>query len=65
MEPALVHFLDNGITPAIMKAVSESPLGVPWYGFARMTSPLDDIDFCMALRRSGCVMLNLGLESGD
>jgi radical SAM superfamily enzyme YgiQ (UPF0313 family) len=26
---------------------------------------LTDLDFCMALKRSGCVMLQLGVESGD
>jgi radical SAM superfamily enzyme YgiQ (UPF0313 family) len=48
-----------------MKAISEHPPGVPWYGFARITRPLTDLDFCLALKRSGCVMLKLGLESGD
>jgi hypothetical protein len=64
-EPALIHLLDNAISPSIMKAISEHPPGVPWYGFARMTRPLTDPDFCLALKRSGCVMLKLGLESGD
>jgi radical SAM superfamily enzyme YgiQ (UPF0313 family) len=48
-----------------MKAISEHPPGVPWYGFARVTRHLTDPDFCLALKRSGCVMLKLGLESGD
>jgi radical SAM superfamily enzyme YgiQ (UPF0313 family) len=48
-----------------MKAISEHPPGVPWYGFARMSRPLTDPDFCLALKRSGCMMLKLGLESGD
>jgi hypothetical protein len=65
MGPAIIHFLDNGLTPALMKAISVSPPGAPWYGFARMTSPLVDPDFCMALKNSGCVMLKLGLESGS
>jgi radical SAM superfamily enzyme YgiQ (UPF0313 family) len=30
-----------------------------------MTHPLTDPGFCIALRQSGCVMLKLGLESGD
>jgi radical SAM superfamily enzyme YgiQ (UPF0313 family) len=30
-----------------------------------MTRHLTDPDFCLALKRSGCVMLKLGLESGD
>ena len=64
-KPSLIHLLDNAISPSMMKAICEHPLGVPWYGFARMAHPLTDLDFCRSLRRSGCVMLQLGLESGD
>ncbi len=64
-KPVLIHLLDNAISPSIMKTISEHPPGVPWYGFARMTRPLTDSDFCLALKKSGCVMLKLGLESGD
>jgi len=64
-KPVLIHLLDNAISPSLMKAISEHPLGVPWYGFARITRYLIDPDFCSALKRSGCVMLKLGLESGD
>ncbi|MDH4028976.1 MAG: radical SAM protein, partial [Nitrospirota bacterium] len=63
--PALVHLLDNSISPALLKKLAERPLGVPWYGFARISSLLTDIDFCSALKSSGCAMLKLGLESGD
>ncbi len=63
--PSLIHLVDNAISPALLKAMSENPLGAPWYGFTRMTHPLTDPDFCMSLKRSGCVMLKLGLESGD
>jgi hypothetical protein len=63
--PALIHLVDNAISPALLKVISENPLDAPWYGFARMTHPLTDPDFCIALKRSGCVMLKLGLESGD
>jgi radical SAM superfamily enzyme YgiQ (UPF0313 family) len=64
-KPVLIHLLDNAISPSLMKAITEHPPGVPWYGFARITRHLTDLDFCLALRRSGCVMLKLGLESGD
>jgi radical SAM superfamily enzyme YgiQ (UPF0313 family) len=64
-KPVLIHLLDNAISPSLMMAISEHPPGVPWYGFARMTRHLTDPDFCLALKRSGCVMLKLGLESGD
>ncbi len=65
MDPVLVHLLDSAISPALLTALAEKPLGVPWYGFARISRHLADRDFCMALKRSGCVMLKLGLESGD
>lgn len=65
IKPVLVHFLDNALAPAVMEKIIEDPCGVPWYGFARFTPHLADPQFCLALRRSGCVMLQLGLESGD
>jgi radical SAM superfamily enzyme YgiQ (UPF0313 family) len=64
-KPILIHLLDNAISPSLMKTISEHPPGVPWYGFARITRHLTDPDFCLALKRSGCAMLKLGLESGD
>ena len=64
-KPVLVHFLDNAMSPALLKALSMQPPGAPWYGFARITRELKDPDFCDALKRSGCRMLKLGLESGD
>jgi radical SAM superfamily enzyme YgiQ (UPF0313 family) len=64
-QPVLIHLLDNAISPSLMKTISEHPLDIPWYGFARITRHLTDPDFCLALKRSGCVMLKLGLESGD
>ncbi len=63
--PTLLHLLDNAISPALLRALAERPLPVPWYGFARIDAQLADPDFCRALRRAGCVMLKLGLESGD
>ena len=64
-KPVLIHLLDNAISPSLMKAISEHPPGVPWYGFTRITHHLTDLNFCLALKQSGCVMLKLGLESGD
>ncbi len=63
--PLLIHFLDNAVSPSLLKALAENPLGTPWYGFARANQLLADEQFCHALRQSGCVMLKLGLESGD
>ncbi|WP_366919046.1 radical SAM protein [Geobacter sp.] len=63
--PALLHLLDNAVSPALLRSLADDPPGVPWYGFARFDGHLADPEFCHALRRSGCVMLKLGLESGD
>ena len=60
----MVHLLDNSISTALLKRLADNPLNVPWYGFARISNLLTDTDFCMALKKSGCVMLKLGLESG-
>ena len=65
MKPALVHLLDNAVSPALLKAMAGSSIRLPWYGFAKVSSHLTDLDLCLALKRSGCVMLQLGLESGD
>ncbi|HSM74079.1 MAG TPA: radical SAM protein [Desulfobacterales bacterium] len=64
-DPRLIHFLDNALSPRLLKRLALNPPGVPWYGFARITAGLADPDFARALRASGCVMLKLGVESGD
>ncbi len=64
MNPALIHILDNAISPALLKALAQEP-SIPWYGFTRITKHLTDDDFCLSLKRSGCTMLKLGIESGD
>ena len=63
--PALIHFTDNAMSPALLRALIAHPPGVPWYGFVRITEQLTDPDFCRALRQAGCRMLKIGLESGD
>lgn len=63
--PALVHFLDDAISPAVLRELAREGVEAPWYGFARFDTPLDDPEVCRALARRGCVMLQLGLESGD
>ncbi|THB79184.1 MAG: radical SAM protein [Desulfobacteraceae bacterium] len=69
--PESVHFIDNAVTPAVLKALCrrnqdrESHHPFQWYGFVRFTKELADPDFCRDLAASGCRMLNLGLESGD
>ncbi len=63
--PTMIHLLDNAITPALLKGLASHPPGAPWYGFVRIAPPLDDLQFCRTLARSGCAMLKIGLESGD
>lgn len=63
--PVLIHFLDSAVSPSLMEALFEKGPSVPWYGFARVSRQLADPDFCLSLKRSGCVMLQLGIESGD
>jgi hypothetical protein len=63
--PKLIHLLDNAISPAVLRALVKDSPGVPWYGFARIDPHLAEADFCLALKKSGCVMLKLGIESGD
>lgn len=63
--PSLIHLLDNAISPALFNTIAQKMPPSPWYGFCRVEKTLTDPDFCMALKRSGCVMLKLGLESGD
>ncbi|MEE4315143.1 MAG: radical SAM protein [Desulfofustis sp.] len=63
--PTLLHLLDNAVPPAVLASFSADHPGVPWYGFARISEQLADLDFCRSLRASGCVMLKLGLESGS
>lgn len=63
--PTLIHLLDNAVNPALLHSLANDTPGAPWYGFARINEQLAEPDFCMGLKRSGCVMLKLGLESGD
>ncbi len=65
VRPVLIHFLDSALSPAFMRNLVEQPPDAPWYGFVRITRNLADEEYCRALKRSGCAMLKLGLESGD
>ena len=65
-EPSgLIHVCDNAMSPSLLRGMAQGGPGIPWYGFARTSRSLADPDFCSALRRSCCVMLKLGIESGD
>jgi len=63
--PRLIHFVDNALSPSLLRVLAETRLPAPWYGFARVSGDLDDDDFVRCLRSSGCVMLKLGIESGS
>ncbi|CAH2030045.1 B12-binding domain-containing radical SAM protein [Trichlorobacter ammonificans] len=63
--PALLHLTDNALSPALLEQLATDPPGAPWYGFVRFCEQLADPQFCRDLRAGGCVMLKLGLESGD
>ena len=63
--PILIHMLDNAISPRLLKKLAQNSPGVPWYGFARVSELLTDLDFCISLKRAGCRMLKLGIESGS
>ncbi len=63
--PYLIHFLDNALPPRFLTRLIQNPPGVPWYGFTRITHHLADPDFVKGLKAAGCVMLKLGIESGD
>jgi hypothetical protein len=65
LSPHLIHFLDNALSPRFLNHLTRRPPGAPWYGFARITPHLADPGFAAALQASGCVMLKLGIESGD
>lgn len=65
LRPSLIHFLDNALSPALLKKMALRRLPAPWYGYVRFTKELEELDFCMALKKSGCVLLQIGLESGD
>jgi hypothetical protein len=64
-QPALFHFTDNEMSPTLLKTMALGDLNTPWYGFTKFYSLLKDPKFCKALKKGGCSMLKLGLESGD
>ncbi len=64
-KPDVVHFIDNAVTPALLRALSKRQFSFKWYGFVRFEKDFADPQFCRALKLSGCEMLKLGLESGD
>ncbi len=63
--PDYIHFIDNAVTPAFLRTLSKERFGFKWYGFVRFEKDFLDLNFCHDLKKSGCDMLKLGLESGD
>ncbi|MBN2201732.1 radical SAM protein [bacterium] len=63
--PSLIHFLDNALAPSLLDRFAAEAPGAPWYGYARLSGQWTDPGFCAAMKRSGCVLLKIGLESGD
>jgi len=63
--PDLIHVLDNAIPPAFLAEMGRGEPIARWYGYVRFSRELEDADFCIALKKSGCVMLQVGLESGN
>ncbi len=63
-----IHLTDNAIPVSLLQSLAESgdqPTGIHWFGFVRFEKALEDADFVAGLARSGCRMLQLGLESGS
>lgn len=60
-----IHITDNGIPPKSLVSLAKSGTGVKWFGFARFESILSREEMARDLYRSGCRMLQLGLESGS
>lgn len=63
--PGLLHLVDSALSTRLVDSFVCTPLTVPWYGYLRFEDRLLDIDFCRALKDSGCAMIKLGLESGS
>jgi radical SAM superfamily enzyme YgiQ (UPF0313 family) len=64
-QPDYVHFIDNAVPPAFLRAMSLEKFSFKWYGFIRFEKDLLSLDYCKSLKAAGCDMLKLGLESGD
>ena len=62
---SLLHLTDSAVPPASLELLARQAWTGRWYGFTRFHPHLTRPDFCRDLRRSGCVMLQLGLESGS
>lgn len=64
-DPQLIHIVDSAISPSTLNGFIDAPPGSPWYSFSRVEDLYMDFDFCVELKRAGCNMLQLGVESGS
>ena len=64
-EADVLHLTDSALPPATLGWLADRRWSASWYGFARFHEDLADALRCDRLRRSGCMMLQLGLESGS
>ncbi|MCX7981327.1 MAG: radical SAM protein [Syntrophales bacterium] len=62
---SFIHLLDTALSPHHLKEMVKLSPPVKWYAFARITEEIADVDFTRALKKSGCLMLKLGVESGS
>lgn len=60
-----VHITDNAIPPKSLASLAKSDVPGQWFGFARFEPVLCGRELARDLYRSGCRMLQLGLESGS
>lgn len=64
-KPSLIHFTDNAIHPYVLDTIIKNPPDALWYGFVRINKEMEDLDYCLKLKQSGCVMLKIGIETAD
>ena len=63
-----IQLTDNAVPVNMLKVLAERGAelnDLNWFGFVRFEPLLEDADFVARLAKSGCRMLQLGLESGS
>jgi hypothetical protein len=61
----LLHLTDAALPPSSLERLAEQRWEARWYGFTRFFPLLGRPGFARRLRRGGCEMLQLGLESAS
>ena len=62
---SLLHLSDSAVPPASLELLAAQRWPLAWYGFARFHPALAQEETARGLHRSGCRLLQLGLESGS